>query len=1021
MGIFDNYNYEINRRLPEFWKDDSFLKPIERISALIMRDTVQRFMEKMGVMQPFMLWKTLPEEYDWEYGFEDYDMRLASNEENPNCNQTLMISDTNHIVAQLPLTKRDVNAYIVIDLSSMSFSDSTEYTKIQELTIKNADQILKIKDIDSKTVIEIYTDSNTILINDLPPKAEQIEGHIDIIKREPREAIETITDPLDINEKCELEIYTSGEIAYCDLYIKLYYPVYVTEQNIRIFTLSAFPLEYVRLYGYMCHKYNNNHQWVYLWEKVYGYEDRIVYDKIAKQYDCEIFYAEIKLYGLPAPIYVGFPASYADSTDGIFSLNESLDYWGRILHIPRRQYKTDILETEERYCFPKYYAYSVEQDYPYEQRLINEYKYNEDWEDYINIVDVEGTDIALVRCKDPYIENIYMYTETIPPTDILNSKTTFTPTCITQIDKNNEDTKRSEWTNENNLRYESNSYSIITLNNKDEEHITDKSYQANVLSMEFDLTSLPENCKIKGMQLKFKGVSNTHSDNIYIDDRSFLKYTQKVKNDETGNHYWQSKEIPLTSFFDMWSPDNASYVLGYEDSIFFENGYIDRDSIEKGYLRDGLYQENKIRFDIGFSNTSPYLDLIIKLFNIQLIIYFDLIKEDIDTSISIPNKTIIYDNISQQASCINLNLNFKNVGEIKETDYNAFVIIPSELCFVDYENESYILNPYDSIKQFKLGNFIEAEQSNVLYINEKWKNNILLTARNTNLLDDNPSNDNVPAFKAGRYDILLVCGEDIITEEVYIYDKQFAENNNLISNAIYDEEDIILTFGDDYQDAQDGEAVLNLQLKTLNNQPIPYQSVSIKRDDTNETSYYILDENGELSIPIYTPINVLFIASYGNIKAKHTIYSFSIKFDIFKYFNKKYDILYTDDLHMLRWVLLKNIPNNTEDIINALKHNEDVSSLLEANVSLIEQGYSTNFYHDCINRHDDYVLIFTANVTRTDKEKQQKDEEPRTINGILTFGDINKNITNNGPFEEDIEVHVTKRIPIIDGGISYVQ
>ena len=339
MGKFDNYNYEINKRLPEFWKDDLFLKPIERFSALLMRDSIQTFMEKMGVMQPFMVWKTLPEEYFWEYGFDDLDIRLADDEENPNCNQTLELSPGNHIVAQLPLTKRNVHGYIVIELSSLSFSDSTEYMPIKQMIIKNADQVLKINDIDSNTVIELYTETNTIIINDAVPKKGQVEGSIDIIKRSPREDASLISDPLDINEKCELEIYLpNGESAYCDLYVRLDHPVYVTEQNIRVFTLSAFPLEYIRLYGYMCHPFNNNHQWVYLWEKTYGYEDRIVYDKIAKQYDCEIFYAEIKLYGLPAPIYVGFPA-FINSSEGAFEINDNLDYWGSILHMPRRLYK----------------------------------------------------------------------------------------------------------------------------------------------------------------------------------------------------------------------------------------------------------------------------------------------------------------------------------------------------------------------------------------------------------------------------------------------------------------------------------------------------------------------------------------------------------------------------------------------------------------------------------------------------------------------------------------------------------
>ena len=185
-----------------------------------------------------------------------------------------------------------------------------------------------------------------------------------------------------------------------------------------------------------------------------------------------------------------------------------------------------IMEEEERYCFPKYYAYPIEQDYPYEQRIINEYKYNEDWQDYINIVDTEGNDLALVKCKDPYIDNIYMYTETILPTDILNSKTTIYPSCVIQQENNDGSSQQGVWENPLNLRYDSKSYSIVKLNNRDEENITNKSYQSSLLTFCFDLESLPENAQIKGMELKFKGVSNTHADNIYIDDRSFLRYTK---------------------------------------------------------------------------------------------------------------------------------------------------------------------------------------------------------------------------------------------------------------------------------------------------------------------------------------------------------------------------------------------------------------------------------------------------------------------------------------------------------------
>jgi len=749
MGRFDNYNYEINKRLPEYWNQDVFLTPIERFSAILMRDTVQRFMEKITVLQPFMVWKTLPEEYNWEYGFEDFDLRLANNEENANSNQTLQLSPNNHIVAQLPLTKRDVHAYIVIDLSSMSFSDVTEFTKIEELIVKNAGQTLKIKNIDSKTVIEINTREQSILINDIEPKVDQIEGSLDIIKRSPREDPSLIDDPLDINEVCEVEIYLpNGESAYCDLYIELLNPVYVTEQNIRIHTLSAFPIEYVRLYGYMCHQFNNKHQWVYLWEKTYAYNDRIIYDRVTKQYDCEIFYIEIKLYGLPAPMYVGFPASKVDSVDGIFTLNDNLDYWGEIFHMPRREYKTDILEDEERYCFPKYYAYPIEQDYPYEQRIINEYKYNEDWQDYISIMDTEGNDIALVKCKDPYIENLYMYTETILPTDALNSKTTYLPLCVRQEEN-------GTWENPDNLRYDSKSFSITTLKNRNEENITEKSYQSSILTLCFDLESLPENCKVRGMELKFKGVSNTHADNIYIDDRSFLRYTKKTLEDGTGNHYWQKVSVPLSSYFDHWSPDNASYVLGDSESIFGLDEIIDKDSIEKGVYENGLYQANQIRFDIGFSNTSDYLDLIIKLFNIQLTVYFDVIKEDIKMNVDIPNKIITYG--EEESSVIDVNVTFKNNGEMKVIDYNSFIILPSELCFADSEK---------TIDDFKLGNLstlnyiTDNREFNILNIDEEWTKTIQVKAAK------NDSN-----FKSGRYDILFVSGDKIIIEEVYVYDE----------------------------------------------------------------------------------------------------------------------------------------------------------------------------------------------------------------------------------------------------------
>lgn len=979
MGIFDNYNYEINKRLPEYWKQDVFLTPIERFSALLMRNSIQRFMEKMGVMQPFMVWKTLPEEYHWEWGFDDYDVRLASHEENENCNQTLMLSESNHIVAQLPLTKRNVHAYIVIELSSLSFSDTTEYTDIKELVIKNAEQTLKIKDINSKTTIEIYTEDNKILIDDSEPAEGQIEGSIDIIKRVQREDPNNITDPLDINESCEIEIYLpNGESAYCNLFTRLYYPVYVTEQNIRLFTLSAFPLEYVRLYGYMCHKHNNNHQWVYLWEKQYAYQDRIVYDRVTKQYDCEIFYIEVKLYGLPAPIYVGFPAFEADSTEGIFSLNESLDYWGGIYHIPRRYYKTSIPEEDERYCFPKYYDYPIEQDYPYEQRIINEYKYNEDWEDYINIRDVEGTDLALVRCKDPYIENLYMYTETIPPTDLLNSQATFLPVCVKEKNINDENIKQIEWQNENNLRYDSKSYSIISLNKRDEEHITDKSYKANVLSLEYDLSSLPENCNVKGMQLKFKGTSNTHANNIILDDRSFLKYTQKTKNSTTGNHTWKEMEVQLSPVFDEWTPDNATYTLGTKDSIFNEEKYesIDRDSIRKGYLRDGIYQTNKIRIDIGFSNQSDYLDLIIKLFDIKLIVYFDLIQEDVDLKVSIPDKTIICDNETAETTALNIAMTYENQGEMQEIEYNSFVIIPPELQFVQYDDtaKELSLNEVDTITDIILGDedktdyVMEDDNYHVLHIGESWNTNIQIAAK---------FDEETQEFNTGRYDIVFVCGKHIYTEEIYVYDKEFAIRTEYEANT---PSDVVMYFSESIIDAVEGNAAINLKI-LQKEKPLAFQYVVIEDIEENIKYYCISDKNGEIRKDIPVKKTTALQANYGDISTVCYVISAKLNINLYHIIQEKEEDVI--DMTYLSYALLKNPSNaSIDNVMTQLANKQQVSD-----TSLVKQSDSYICSQEYLENKTKYTLVVYATVMKSDSTTENVKYTCSFNSGSLTNKD----------------------------------
>ena len=56
MGAFDQENYEIRSRLPEWWKDDLFLEVINNYSAKIITDILKDFFPYLGVMQPWQLW-----------------------------------------------------------------------------------------------------------------------------------------------------------------------------------------------------------------------------------------------------------------------------------------------------------------------------------------------------------------------------------------------------------------------------------------------------------------------------------------------------------------------------------------------------------------------------------------------------------------------------------------------------------------------------------------------------------------------------------------------------------------------------------------------------------------------------------------------------------------------------------------------------------------------------------------------------------------------------------------------------
>lgn len=163
---------------------------------------------------------------------------------------------------------------------------------------------------------------------------------------------------------------------------------------------------------------------------VYNNDNRILYTKEyrkEKRYICkeeEIDAASLNIkadeqlilegewYFLSESKKIGFPVSYSNKSP-IFRPNKALDYIGDFFKIPRQTYKNNYEIEEYPWTDPLGYIYDVEQDWDYEKRLINEYYYRENEDEYF---------------KEEYIPDTYVYEdfidlEYIPSTDAFKKKT----------------------------------------------------------------------------------------------------------------------------------------------------------------------------------------------------------------------------------------------------------------------------------------------------------------------------------------------------------------------------------------------------------------------------------------------------------------------------------------------------------------------------------------------------------------------------------------------------------------------
>ena len=211
------------------------------------------------------------------------------------------------------MMNRALNA-MTINIGKSGVNDNV----IESLVLVNGKQTIEFKNITKTSLLEISTEDNQILIdgqensnliegsfNKIEPSIKYEDYMMPYIDEDGQEQKKEI--PLDYeNKETKISMMCSDAVRF-DLQIYLYKPTYVTEQNIRISSVSAFPIEWVRLYGYYCHPFNNKEGYQFLWEKQYSEESRTVYDKIAKQYDCERFYIQVKFYGIGIPLSKGFP------------------------------------------------------------------------------------------------------------------------------------------------------------------------------------------------------------------------------------------------------------------------------------------------------------------------------------------------------------------------------------------------------------------------------------------------------------------------------------------------------------------------------------------------------------------------------------------------------------------------------------------------------------------------------------------------------------------------------------------
>ena len=327
-----------------------------------------------------------------------------------------------------------------------------------------------------------------------------------------------------------------------DVNISLKNAVFINEQNIEITSIELLPIDRVDLYVNYDFKFRPNQSgWKMAYTKEYDKNTNVIYDMITTHFHTKEFYVEVFFRELEYPYRVGFPCYKDADEDSIYHVNNRLDTWGKYLGLPRRDYRTEIDEEDYPYTFPIYYPFDIEQDFWYYSRLINEYCWNEEAIDSVDLIDTDGHGIMRLHSIDPFVQDFVVHAKTIKPTSRENVNYNFyIPTVITEQSQNvtiddydDEDIKYidvhphrggdynqvSFVDTENLLDYNDN-YSMITLYNKTGQHISYELYKSKELDLFFNLANLPPNINIEGFEFTIDAESTDNLLDKYNDERT---------------------------------------------------------------------------------------------------------------------------------------------------------------------------------------------------------------------------------------------------------------------------------------------------------------------------------------------------------------------------------------------------------------------------------------------------------------------------------------------------------------------